>query len=194
MNDKLIYFDVSLVRKLQEEVSCGPISTSKFMSKPPVEKTKKMVKVVKGKEKVKAKESKDGTEVTKLKESVWFGKEKLNKLVARLNKVRQLFKKYKDNDKYEREGVSLENEIEELRKKLATKTAGQEVEQPAEVEEAAGETETMPTTKPDIAPAPTTPAPKPKTPITPQPHISPKPKAVNRDVALFAKTREAKRG
>jgi len=249
--EKMLNFDVKLVRTLQEEVvlgsNKGPIDTSDGFGKMCPKCYKPLgdcacnkagveEKVIGKTEKVKTKESKDGPEVTKLKESVWFGREKLNKMKARLAKVRTLYKKYKDNDKYEREGVSLENEISELQKKLGSaatekpteavddtqvKTAatskdtdnsapdgthGEEMgTKPAgsaklsqtvkkivpkvegEVAESAP-TITEPTTKPDIAPTPT-PVRKPQTPITPQPHISPKPKALNNDVALFARAR-----
>lgn len=172
---------------------------------------------------------------SKVNESAWFTKEKIAKLKARLEKVRGLYRRNpKNSEKHEREGVFIEDQIEELEKKLkGMKAPKEEVEEAidntqvdtppvskdndnaapgqapgevsgvkqsendgptkvtkvvpkveGEVRNEAVETETEPATKPDTKPSPT----KPKSPIAPQPNVTPKPKA-NHDVELFKKAR-----
>lgn len=125
--------------------------------------------------------------------SEWFAKEKLGKLKSRLIRVRQLYKKNpKESEKYEREGVALESDIKELEDKIAEFAAkAKELKMAAKAKtEVKEEVETMPTTEPTTKPET---MPKPKTPLSPAPHISPKPKAgvkeSNPDVNLFIKAR-----
>ena len=159
---------------------------------------------------------------SKVNESEWFAKEELVKLKARLDKVRKLYRKYKDNDKYKREGVSLEKDIKELEQKIKDMKEPKEKaetsaeleqgidsyknkkesdpETSAELEQGIDETEvkedveTMPETEPITKPD-TQPdkKPMPRVPNWPQPNVNPKPKAQRTpSQEAFIKARESR--
>ena len=184
------YFDIKLVRKLQEEVTCeseGPIDNGDGFGK----LCKECYKPIK--DCICKKDIPESKEVNESK-SEWFAKEKLAKLKIRLTRVRQLYKKNpKESDKYEREGVALEGEIEELEGKIKD-FADKKVKKEAPKEEVKEDVETMPETepitKPDTAPTPT---PRPRTPNWPQPNVSPNPKAKRTpSQEAFIKARESR--
>ena len=210
------YFDIKLVRKLQEEVTCeseskGPIDTGDGFGK----LCKECYKPIK--DCICNKDIPESIAITESK-SEWFAKEKLAKLKIRLTRVRQLYKKYpKESEKYEREGVALEGEIEELEGKIKdfadkkskkeapkeSKLDDTQVKEPAPskdtdnvapAEEVKEDVETMPETepitKPDTQPDK---KPMPRVPNWPQPNVNPKPKAQRTpSQEAFIKARESR--
>ena len=238
------YFDIKLVRKLQEEVTCeseskGPIDTGDGFGKLCKECYKPIKDCICKKDIPEAKSTctrcskplTKGNRIctecgymnkSKVNESEWFAKEELVKLKARLDKVRKLYRKYKDNDKYKREGVSLEKDIKELEQKIKDMKEPKEKaetsaeleqgidsyknkkesdpETSAELEQGIDETEvkedveTMPETEPITKPD-TQPdkKPMPRVPNWPQPNVNPKPKAQRTpSQEAFIKARESR--
>jgi len=249
------YFDIKLVRKLQEEVTCeseskGPIDTGDGFGKLCKECYKPIKDCICRKDIPEGKQvecescgkmvdsskctpnqaqeqggvicnccsgKNESIAITESK-SEWFAKEKLAKLKIRLTRVRQLYKKNpKESEKYEREGVALEGEIEELEGKIKdfadkkskkeapkeSKLDDTQVKEPAPskdtdnvalAKEVKEDVETMPETepitKPDTQPDK---KPMPRVPNWPQPNVNPKPKAQRTpSQEAFIKARESR--